>query len=38
MIEHDKELFNSFRKSKIKYKKIYTNDDVVKQLQILVKR
>ncbi len=38
MIEHDKELFYNFRKSRIRYKKIYTNDDVIKQLQVLVKR
>ena len=34
---HDKLLFSSLKKSKIKYKKMYTSDDTLKELQKLVK-
>ena len=37
MQEHDKKLFTHFYNSKIKYKKIFTNDDVIKELQKLIK-
>lgn len=35
--EHDYKLFSSFSKSNIKYKKIYTDEDIIKSLRILVK-
>lgn len=38
MQEHDNTLFSSFKKYKIKYKKIYTDDNVAKQLQLLLRR
>jgi len=34
---HDHNLFSSLQKAKIKYKKIYTHEDVVKNLRVLVK-